>query len=81
MHLRGFVVVGCIKKNPSVFRADRQWMSFDGLQTDRQTGFITLCALGIFVATYVRSFSSRQTAKIRVSGLLNTNLAFALGAS
>jgi hypothetical protein len=45
MHLRGFVVVGCIKKNPSVF-SSRQWMSFDGLQTDRQTVFIPLCALG-----------------------------------
>jgi hypothetical protein len=78
MHLRGFVVVGCIKKNPSVFRADNGCLSTDGLQTDRQAdGFHHALCIRFFVATCVRSFSSRQAAKIRVSGLLNTNLTFA----
>ena len=77
MHLRGFVVVGCIKKNPSDF-SSRQWMSFDGRSADRQAdGFHHALCIRFFVATCVRSFSSRQAAKIRVSGLLNTNLTFA----
>jgi hypothetical protein len=44
MHLRGFVVVGCIKRNPSVFE---QTMDVFRWSADRQAdGFITLCALG-----------------------------------
>ena len=49
---------------------------------DRQTdGFHHALCIRFFFATCVRSFSSRQAAKIRVSGLLNTNIAFALRAS
>jgi hypothetical protein len=45
---------------------------------DRQAdGFHHALCIRFFVATCVRSFSSRQAAKIRVSGLLNTNLTFA----
>jgi len=80
MHLRGFVVVGCIKKNPSVFF--EQTMDVFRRSADRQAdGFHHALCIRFFVATCVRSFSSRQAAKIRVSGLLNTNLAFALRAS
>lgn len=61
MHLRGFVVVGCIKKNPSVFE---QTMDVFRWSADRQAdGFITLCALGSSLLHTFCSFSSRQAAK------------------
>jgi hypothetical protein len=79
MHLRGFVVVGCIKKNPSVFE---QTMDVFRWSADGQAdGFITLCALGSSLLHTFVAFLLGTQQKIRVSGLLNTYFSFCISVS